>query len=547
MENDNINDLRIIKKKYGERMMHLCRTLFPTILETPGVLSNLILNSFEPSRYLYDDLVKNGKIDDFKNYIYCFVSGEKRERIVTCKTPEELLSDAGYILYECKTEDKIQSFKKYYAPQEELCTFLGGRLNSCDVFFAVKKDVNDIKRSDFIKPEREDKYGTSVISIQFRKGYINTLSIKNRYNHTVKNPDNTFNNDLDNIILGLTDSFARAYQYNIDYSYDIDDFELDGYVNVNGKFYKYNYEINNVYYCPNNIIIDNFKVIDKYSREPERYIVLDFFIIDLKLKTIELYKDCFFKDSFADEFKNIDNIVITKIKDSNNKRIEIMYDGGKKAVIIINEMNQIIEYHNNYLIKMDDKCLVNSTFLNVFEASSLVRMGNHCLENAKSLINFEAPNLIEMGRYCLKNANSLISFKAPNLTVIDAWSLENVGSLVIFETPNLIIMEQCVLKNASSLINFEALNLTKMGSYCLRNAYSLISFKAPKLIKIGIAILKNSSCLNSFEAPNLPLKGIERIVKLTTSPIPCLEEILKNKLYVFNEFKGNNMEVARGR
>ena len=70
---------------------------------------------------------------------------------------------------------KIQSFKKYYAPQEELCTFLGGRLNSCDVFFAVKKDVNDIKRSDFIKPEREDKYGTSVISIQFRKGYINTL------------------------------------------------------------------------------------------------------------------------------------------------------------------------------------------------------------------------------------------------------------------------------------------------------------------------------------------------------------------------------------
>ena len=26
------NELKQIKKKYGERMMHLCRTLFPTIL-----------------------------------------------------------------------------------------------------------------------------------------------------------------------------------------------------------------------------------------------------------------------------------------------------------------------------------------------------------------------------------------------------------------------------------------------------------------------------------------------------------------------------------
>lgn len=28
-----------------------------------------------------------------------------------------------------------------------------------------------------------------------------------------------------------------------------------------GKYYKYNYEINNIYYCPNNVIINNFKVI----------------------------------------------------------------------------------------------------------------------------------------------------------------------------------------------------------------------------------------------------------------------------------------------
>ena len=87
--------------------------------------------------------------------------------------------EAGYVLVECYNEEDIQKFRKYYAPGEELCTFKGGRLNSCRVFFAVKKNVLDIKREDFKKPKREDEYGTSVISIQFTKDETNTLSIKN--------------------------------------------------------------------------------------------------------------------------------------------------------------------------------------------------------------------------------------------------------------------------------------------------------------------------------------------------------------------------------
>ena len=41
-----------------------------------------------------------------------------------------------------------ESFKKYYEPYEELCTFNGGRLNSCRVWFAIKKDVDKIKREE---------------------------------------------------------------------------------------------------------------------------------------------------------------------------------------------------------------------------------------------------------------------------------------------------------------------------------------------------------------------------------------------------------------
>ena len=38
--------------------------------------------------------------------------------------------------------------------------------------------MDEIKREDFTEPMRQDKYGTSVISIQFTRGDINTLSIK---------------------------------------------------------------------------------------------------------------------------------------------------------------------------------------------------------------------------------------------------------------------------------------------------------------------------------------------------------------------------------
>ena len=55
-------DLKIIKKKYGEDMMHLCRSLFPTILESDGKLSEIMLNAFAESRELYHDIVSNNVV-----------------------------------------------------------------------------------------------------------------------------------------------------------------------------------------------------------------------------------------------------------------------------------------------------------------------------------------------------------------------------------------------------------------------------------------------------------------------------------------------------
>ena len=168
------NDLIKIKEKYGENMMHYCRMMFSTLLDK-GILYDLLSSKFAHSKFLYDDIVNNNLEIKFKDYINGLI--ENKENVVkTDKTPYELLQDAGYTLYECKTEEEIESFMKYYREDELLCTFIyQDRLKSCFVFFAVKNNVDEIKRENFKNPTREDLYGTSVISIQFMRGSLNII------------------------------------------------------------------------------------------------------------------------------------------------------------------------------------------------------------------------------------------------------------------------------------------------------------------------------------------------------------------------------------
>lgn len=194
-------ELNRIKKLYGEKFMHLCRRLFPTLLEQEGLLTKILEENFSTnSRTLGEDITEEIE-EDFKNFIFSKVNVEKDQiEVIEKKTPYELLEEAGYELYECTSEEEIQSFRKYYKHGEKLCTFGGGRLDRCVVFWAVKKDAERILREDFKRPKREDKYGTSVMSIQFSRGKTSTVSIKNRYKHTVNNPDATYGNDLDRIV-----------------------------------------------------------------------------------------------------------------------------------------------------------------------------------------------------------------------------------------------------------------------------------------------------------------------------------------------------------
>ena len=300
-------DLKIIKRKFGEDMTHFCREYFPILLETKGLLPDLLLKKFEPSKFLYNDIVESNLQEQFKNFIYSLVDVENESEEISTKSPKELMREAGYDLYECRTEDDIQRVKKYYHEGEELCTFRGGRLNNCYVFFAIKYNVDDIKREDFKNPQRQDLYGTSVISIQFLKDESHLLSIKNRYNHRVVNPDATFSNNLDNIVPGLTKSFKDYYGMKQLVKYN--NFEIPNYVLARDrKYYKYNFEINFINYCPNNIIISGNRV---HRFDPSKYIVLDYFILDLVNKKIYLY-DKDIKDCFPETIGKIEKIDIIK-------------------------------------------------------------------------------------------------------------------------------------------------------------------------------------------------------------------------------------------
>ena len=473
------SDLKIIKKYYGEKMMHLCRKNFSTILETPGLLPNILLSTFYPSRYLYEDIV-DGYLDDF---IQLVISRElsitkkgKVELLDTEKSPKELLDEAGYNFFECHKEEEIQEFKKYYQKDEELCTFRGGRLAQCYVFFAVSKNIDSIKRKDYPNPRRDDKYGTSIMSIQFTRTKPNTLSIKNRYNHTVNNPDATYSNNLEKIIPGLTKAFEKYY--NLVQSNEPGEFDVPTYIKASDNlFYKYNFEINNTYYCPDNIIIENF---NPQKLAKERYILMENYILDLKEKTIKNYfKDS--RDSFLDTIKNIKNISVTTNKDTHTKKIAITVDGEDKLIIIeLNKYNEIISYENPLITKIGDYFLKNNTKLKKLSLDNVVEIGSDFLQYNEELTTLQLPKVKKIRDHFL-----LDNTKLKNITMAN---LEEVGK------------NFCCFNREIKEISFP--NLKTIGNNFFADNIKINKIYLPKTEKIGDNFLKCNDDLEELVLPN---------------------------------------------
>ena len=519
--------------------------MFPTLLEKEGLLSEILSVSFaENSRTLYDDLVEYGLEKEFMTYIYskADVKASKNNSIEVSennidveKNPYELLDEVGYTLYECKSETDIQSFKKYYAEDEELCTFNGGRLHSCVVFFAVRKDVENIKRENFKNPKREDEYGTSVMGIQFTKYGMCTVSIKNRYNWTVDNPDATYGNDLDRITPGLSKSFSNLLK-DRDLGFNeanVEAFELPGYTVVNGKYYKYNMEINGIYYCPGNIVIDGENV--HKLENPEKQLLIDNFVLDMENKTITMY-DKSYEDGFIKSLQDIEKLEIRRDKEKGNGIRKIIIKQKDKTLpvtIEIDKDNQITGYENDNLRQVENEFLKYNQSLKYFKLDNVEQVGHEFLSNNKEMATFEFPNLVQVGDCFMMSNRNITDINLPKLERVGHNFLNVDDNLKTFEAPNLIKVGNQFLESCLDITDINLPKIESMGDNFLQGNYNLKTFEAPNLMKVGNNFLGNNRELRDIKLPKIERVGDDFLVQnenLKIFEAPNLIEVGNNFL-----------------
>jgi len=584
------NDFKILKQKYGERFAKLCREYFPTILAHDGVLSKFIIENFAENEFLYEDITQS--YEKLQQFIK-FVQGSYQARVKAesskssdateeIKTPEELLASVGYTLHKCETFEDTKKFTKYYQKDEELCTFRDEyRTIDWHVFFAVKNDAESIKRAD--DPSRDDEYGTSVISIQFLKGDESIISIKNRYNHTVEDPDATFDNDLEKIVPGLTESFEKHYGIKL-IEGAVKNFTLPGYVVANdGRMYPYNYEINNIQYCSNNIIIKNGEVI---KLDKSRYEMFDYFIFDKVEKKFVKFDETL-QDSFTEEIKNVQKIETSVDKDKKLRVLKITYrdtpDGEDKYFIVKSDSRgRLIEVNSEINPKSNNPFLryskhIKSLILpkltvlpdsSLSEASNIEELDLRSVKVIKDRVlcysvhadNLEFPNLESIGDCSLVNMYDVRRLYIPkcksigdgscemarNLSELYADELEKIGyycfsntKLTHISLPSLVRMnKQCFSGCVARSVDLP--NLVDMGSRCFLNANYLRVLNLPKAASIGqgcfmfareLKQIKIDECIELGDSCFMESKNLEELSakKLMTMSDDCFKRTEKLK------------------
>ena len=499
------DELKRIKKLYGEDMMHLCRSLFPTILDTPGFLLNVLENVIAPSHSFANDIIENGLENEFKNFILSFYK-KKIDISDSIESPFDLMKKAGYTLYECKNEEDIQKFGKYYRDDEIICTIKrGNRLKRSYVFFAVRDNVDEIKRENFLYPKRDDSYGTSVMSIQFARGAVNNVLITNRYNHTVKdqNPDCTLGNNLERIIEGLTVSFEKYYGFNILKPSINPDFlsKYMFYVKANnGKYYSYNCEFDDVYYCENNNIVDHGVLYDKYANNKERYLLMDFYVLDMKDKRIYVH-DKYMDDSFTDSINSLGKINRISIqKDGEYRLINMILEQGNCS-IKIDKKNKIVSYTNNYVEEIEDNFMHYSDIKEI-SLSNVLKIKDNFLPYCSQLNSIDIPNVTEIGDNFLKQSHYIERINLPKVNRIGNNLLVGNTILKDFNAPKLVEVGYRFLgsNNALKVLDLPALLFTD-NEFMLNNK-SLEKINIPNIIYIGSDSLKYNQNINVDELVN---------------------------------------------
>jgi len=487
-----------LKKQNGEGVAHVMRSA--VLLDVPNIVHILEFAGNNPD-----------EVKQLVPVIREIYKTQQESPYHTDKNPMELLNDAGYDAFVVDSLEKQNSIKKYFRPGEELCTFNDPtRYEDYYMIHAVKRGAENIKPAT--NPERQDEYGTSVISIQIAKtgGFI---SIKNRYNHTVNDPDATFNNNPDKIIHGLTDSLKKFFHVDFNASENPlpDNFRM-----VNDQFVRYNYEIDNIYFGSDYYFSGSR--ITKLNKDYE--VMLDYFILDKRSGTVRSVInnrfDCA-RDVFNHVFQN--KKILVKL---DKEHSQIFADDVHIATVCD---GKIIKLNLPGIDVVGDYFLEYNKALKSIELPNATKIGYNFLSLNKVLTSIELPNTTEIGGSFLCYNEALKSIELPNATEIGAGFLRYNKVLTSIELPNVTEIGYNFLQDNRALKSIELPNATKIGYNFLGANKVLTSIELPNATTIGDNFLYYNQALTSIELPNVTgigrcfLKRNESLIKMNIPKI----------------------------
>lgn len=491
-----------LKKQNGEAVAKVIREA--VLLDVPDIVHILEFAGKDPDEVrqlvpVINEIYKTKTVSEYQSNL----------------DPIELLNLAGYDAFVVKNEKQKNSIAKYYRPNEEICTLRDpSRHENFYMIHAIKKNADKIKPA--AKPERDDEYGTSVISIQIAKkgGFI---SIKNRYNHTVDNPDATFDNNPDNIIPGLSGSLKKYF--NVDFNTHKSALP-NHYRFVNDQLVRFNYEINNVYFGANCYFVGS----NITRLKPENEFMFDCFILDTK-------NNKFINPSETDDtsFYVLKNMISDKkiqVKNNpNNKNEKMFYADGEHIATIadgqiveLNITNPEIKEAGTYFLRFNtglrklnwpaletchDYFLFHNLSLKSLSFPRLTNVGKAFLSRNETIEEINFPLLREIGDGFASSNKRLTSLSLPELTKTGSSFLRYNESISYAYLPKLKSVGGGFLDCNTSLTAIDFPELTEIDGDFIGCNKSITSVNMPKLTKINGAFLSRNTVLTDISLPEL--------------------------------------------
>ncbi len=472
MQEINTSDVfKTIKKHRGERFAKVLRDA--ALLDVPNIEHILEFAQLEDLTKLVPNVRSKCKIMSASQYN-------------TDKNPLELLNEAGYDAFVAKTAKQKNSIKKYYHHGEELCTFGDPhRHKNFYIIHAIKRDAEKIKPSE--TPDREDEYGTSVISIQIARGG-GFISIKNRYNHTVNNPDATFGNNPDNIIPGLTNSLRKFFGV----EFNVSDISMpNNYAWVNDQLVWYDFEQDNVYFGDDYYFTGG--TITKLNKDRE--IMFDGVIYNDKDKTIT---------SPMNKYGTTLGVFNSAF---NGKKVSRTYDKTtQESTLTTSDGNRVVISRG----RIKELCLPN-----------VEKIGHEFLHLNQGLTSIDLPNVKEIGLYFLYHNKGLRSLNLPNVEKIGGRFLYYNNGLTSINLPKVKKIGGCFLYYNNGLTSIDLPSIEEIGDEFLYYNENLTSINLPK--KYDWLVQELLSTRNTSKAQKIQ-NAIKKLLEKTLKT-PQIERI----------------------